>query len=78
MLEKTHPEKENDEVFLGNVTDPLYPYHIKKTSHRWISQWKTGRYGDVAYDINDKPVQNMRPFFVKRDEYLKFVPQKEK
>ena len=60
-MKREHPEKEDDEVFIGNFCSG----DLRRIG------WKTKRIGDVAYSASGDIVANYYPVFVKREEYLK-------
>lgn len=57
---KHHPEQEDDEIFLGDVT----PINYDRTG------WKTKRAGGQSYnsDGSINPDERVKPLFVKRSE----------
>lgn len=63
-----HPEKRHYEYWITNTTD---------CSHftNQVTNYKTVRCGNIAFDINDKPVERMTPVFVKKYEYHTFNSQ---
>lgn len=54
----SHPERQKDEIFLTN-------------SAGLRTNYRTVRYGRIAYDINGKPVNGLHPVFVEIWEYVK-------
>ena len=54
-----HPERQKDEVFLGNCSKDFFGLPCK---------WKTARMGKQAFDSRGKSVRNIFPLFVKRKE----------
>lgn len=67
---KNHPERLDDEVFITNADNEIN-FPKGKSSYQVIG-WKTKRRGNVAYDINGKPLENRWPesfpVFVKQEE----------
>ncbi len=58
---KNHPELMDDEVYLANVP----PEHIDN----YYAEWKTKRFGKIAYDAYGQEVKNYIPVFVKEFEF---------
>ena len=67
---KNHPERLSDEVFITNADDEIN-FPEGKSSFQVIG-WKTKRRGNVAYDINGKPLGSRWP-----ESFPVFVKQKE-
>ena len=64
---KNHPERLGDEAFICNADNQINPGR-GKSSFQAIG-WKTKRRGNVAYDINGKPLNDGSfPVFVKQEE----------
>ena len=65
MSHKSHKEKLNDEVFVGNIRVGSDLSHLNGVEYR---------IGDQAFDIDGKklPRDYMRPLFVKRRDYAKY------
>lgn len=61
----SHPELQMGEVFLANIS--LGDYYSE-----WEHiVWKTKRMGEVAYSIDGRLVNGLRPVFAQRDELEK-------
>lgn len=67
---KDHPELRRGEVFLTNASDDDQYIDDKRSGWECIG-WKTKRRGRIAYDINNKPIPDMFPVFVRRSELLR-------
>jgi len=65
MSHKSHKEKLNDEVFVGNIRVGSDLSHLNGVEYR---------IGDQAFDIDGKklPRDYMRPLFVKRRDYATY------
>ena len=59
---RTHPEAQDDEVYLGNATLGEFIRDVK---------YDTKRIGARAYDIHGKELTWMWPIFVQKSEYFK-------
>lgn len=60
-IEKTHPEQQEDEIYLGNTI----PEALNQ------STWKTSRLGDIPRMVDGSPIAEktvLRPWFIKRFE----------
>lgn len=60
---RTHPEQQNDEIYLGNT-------HFIQDD---LKHLKTLRLGNVRYDINGKVLNpkhypNLKPLFINKNE----------
>lgn len=53
-----HPEQQNDEFFLWNMTEDEWP----------MCQWETKRKGRIAYDRKGRIIKGMFPVFIKETE----------
>lgn len=68
-----HPEKNEDEFFLGNFTSPGGDedtrLELETNTYKDIG-WKTKRMGNRSYDVYGKLIlmSNLRPVFVKKSE----------
>lgn len=76
---KHHPEIQDDEVFLYNITKhgtesyTALDEEVPAESHEqaWSRiEWKTKRLGQDSFDIDGKSLPYMRPVFVKRQELI--------
>lgn len=72
---KNHPERQKDEVWVTNADDGNDFDDIGEPSSYSQVGWKTKRKGNVAYDIDGKPL-GMRwpgsfPVFAKQEEIKK-------
>ena len=57
-----HPELEDGEIFIGNVSEQFYHHNIG---------WKTKRMGNVTYTVDGKiikSVYSMVPVFIQKKE----------
>lgn len=71
MPKNEHPERESDEVFMGNHTED--PYEEKNA---WTKiNWTTKRPGNIAYRVSGKRIRpdknslaKIFPWFVKKVE----------
>jgi hypothetical protein len=52
---KNHPERLDDEVFITNADDEFDFSEENKSSYDHVG-WKTKRRGNIAFDINGKPL----------------------
>ncbi|MBI2024758.1 MAG: hypothetical protein HYT03_01530 [Candidatus Harrisonbacteria bacterium] len=73
---KSHPELRDGEVFLTNASDddklPTRLIDYAGNYSDWESiGWRTKRRGVVAYDIYGRPVPEMFPVFVQRNELIR-------
>lgn len=68
---KNHPEKGDGEVFLTNVGDHDREFHFFDEDDYQRIGWKTKRKGSIAYNVDGKPVNGMKPVFVQRSELEK-------
>ena len=68
---KNHPETSDGEVFLTNVGDHDRELRFFDEDDYLHIGWKTKRKGSVAYDVNGKEVNGMKPVFVQRSELEK-------
>lgn len=57
---KHHPEQQEDEIYMGNVTCPWET--VQKTT------WRSNRFGEHAQNVHGKPVPGLFPWFIKRSE----------
>jgi len=59
---KTHPEAQNNEIFVGNV----------EALPKYLSDLKTPRLGTIAYYIDSKEIpktRNLFPLFIGKKEF---------
>jgi len=87
-FERDHPERQEDEVFLGNYNtdpddgDPRDPRHF--SDFDLLENYKTKRKGTVVYDPDGKVNERLMrlhypyvPVFVKQEEVLRIGGQKD-
>lgn len=57
---KTHPEKQPDEIYLGNANPDTL----------WKSSWQTSRLGDSPLMADGRPYMGggLKPWFIKKSE----------
>ena len=60
-MEEKHPEMKDGEIFLNNISTDNFKF----------VGWKTKRLGTFAYDIEGNVINELRPLFVMREEYVK-------
>ena len=54
---QVHPEKGDDEVFIGNV-------HVQEVPYLQRYDFKTFRVGEIAYDIHGNILEHCKPMFI--------------
>lgn len=68
---KNHPELRTGEVFLTNASDNPGGHPDDPRSDWEVIGWQTKRRGNVAYNRKGKPIRDMFPIFVQRQELKK-------
>lgn len=85
---RDHPERKEDEFFVGNFSDirsreNISPESVGKVGRMWFkketnfeeSRWKKKRKGTVAYDNKGGVVVGFHPVFIKRSEVAEQNPE---